>query len=49
MPLLFTHNEEPTAATDHGGLNFVLTTLSPTPGKDEDHVFVHTHGARVQH
>ena len=47
MPTPITHNEEPTAATDHGGFRFVLTMLSPTPGKDEDHVFVHALDVRV--
>ncbi len=42
-----TPNEELAAATDHGELKFVLTMLSPTSGKEEDHDFVQRHGKHV--
>ena len=35
------------AATDHGELNFVLTTTPPPPQKDSDDALVHPHGKRV--
>lgn len=34
---------EAAAVTSCDGLDFVLTTLSPTPGKGEDHGFVYQH------
>ncbi len=47
MPTPITINEMAAAVTSCNGHGFVFTTLSPTPGKDEDHVFVHVHDARV--
>ena len=41
-------NETATAVTSCDGLIFVLTTLSPTPGKGEDHGFVQRQQTRVQ-
>ncbi len=37
MPATPTYNEKPAAATIRDGFYLVLTTLSPTPGKDGDH------------
>ncbi len=42
-------NGKPASATIRDGLIFVLTTLSPTPGKGEDHGFVQPQHTRVQH
>ncbi len=35
-----TPNETAAAVTSSGDLDFVLTTLSPTPGKGEDHELI---------
>ncbi len=40
-------NEEPAAATDHGGLNFVFMLAPLAPRKDSDNELVHDHGVRV--
>ncbi len=40
MPLPIISNEEPAAATDHGGLKLVLTTARPIQ-KDQTHVQYH--------
>ncbi len=48
MPASITPNEKAAAVTICDGLNLVSTTLSPPPGKDEDHGLVHAHGKRVQ-
>ena len=42
-----TLNEEPAAATDHGGLKFVWTTTLLTSGKDSDNDLVHDRRAHV--
>ncbi len=48
MPATTTPNEKPAEATIPGGLDLVLTTLSPTPGKGEDHDLVQPQHTRVQ-
>ena len=48
MPVLITRNELAAAVTSCDGLDFVLTTLSPTPGKGEDHDLVQPQHTRVQ-
>ncbi len=48
MPAPLTINEKPAEVLIPGGLNRVLaTTVSPSPGKDEDHEYLHHDGARV--
>ena len=47
MPVTTTINKKPAEAMTPGGLILALTTLSPPPGKDEDHGVVHAHGAHV--
>ena len=47
MPAPITPNEKPAAATDHGGLNFVLMLAPLAPGKDSDNELVHDRRARV--
>ncbi len=46
MSAYLTPNEKAAAVTSCDGLNLVSTTLSPPPGKDEDHGLVHRHAAR---
>ena len=41
MPINSILNEKVAAVTSCDDLDFVLTMLSPTPGKGEDHGFVH--------
>ncbi len=43
-----TPNETAAAVTSSGDLDFVLTTLSPTPGKGEDHGLIRSRNAHVQ-
>ena len=38
-------NEKPAEAMTPGGLVLVLTTLSPTPGKDQDSDLIHIRAA----
>ena len=41
MPTTFTPNEcAPAWVKGEGAVDFVLTTLSPPPGKDEDHGYI---------
>ena len=48
MAAPITRTEKPAAVTTRGGLYLVLsTTLSPPPGKDDDHGIVHAQGGRV--
>ena len=46
MPAPITATEEP-AEVIPGGLRFVSTMLSPSPGKEEDHGYLHLRDAYV--
>lgn len=46
MPAPITLNKKP-AEVIPGGLNLVSTTVSLSPGKEEDHEYLHPHGPRV--